>query len=167
MIGLYLEEIEVGRVVQLGSVHFTREAVISFAKKYDPQPFHLDDAAAARGPFGKLTASGWHTAAKWMQCYVATNQAAENETRSLGREPALLGPSPGFTNLRWIKPVCPGDTITYRSTVTGKRDLNSRPEWGLVFALNEGFNQWGELVFSFESKVLTARRPVHRPQLSS
>ena len=102
-----------------------------------------------------------------MQCYVATNQAAENETRSLGREPALLGPSPGFTNLRWIKPVCPGDTITYRSTVTGKRDLNSRPEWGLVFALNEGFNQWGELVFSFESKVLTARRPVHRPQLSS
>ena len=62
-------------------------------------------------------------------------------------------------NLRWLKPVTPGDTITYRSTVTGKRELNSRPEWGLVFSLNEGFNQNGELVFSFEGKVLTPKRP--------
>ena len=167
MIGLYLEEIEVGRAVELGSVDFTREAIIAFAQKYDPQPFHLDDEAAARGPFGKLTASGWHTAANWMKCYVATNQTAEAMLRAEGHEPALLGPSPGLTNLRWIKPVCPGDTITYRITVTGKRELNSRPQWGMVSGLNEGFNQSGELVFSFESKVLTARRPVHRPQLSS
>ena len=158
MIGLYLEEIDAGRVVELGSVHFTREAIIAFAQKYDPQPFHLDDAAAARGPFGKLTASGWHTAANWMKCYVATNQAAEAKMRAQGREPAPLGPSPGFTNLRWIKPVCPGDTITYRTTVTSKRELNSRPEWGIVFSMNEGFNQTGTLVFSFEGKVLTGRR---------
>ena len=78
------------------------------------------------------------------------------------RPPAKLspevGPGPGFTNLKWLKPVYPGDTVRYRSTVTGKRELASRPQWGIVFSLNEGFNQKGELVFSFEGKVLTARR---------
>ncbi len=159
MIGLYLEEMEPGRVVELGSHHFTREAIIAFARQYDPQPFHLDEEAARRGPFGVLSASGWHTAAGWMKCYVATNQAAEAQMRQEGREPAPLGPSPGFTNLRWLKPVTPGDTIAYRSTVTGTRELKSRPGWGLVFSQNEGFNQKGELVFSFEGKVLTPKRP--------
>jgi acyl dehydratase len=159
MMGLYLEEIDVGRVVELGSHHFTREAILDFAQKYDPQPFHLDEEAARRGPFGILSASGWHTAAGWMKRYVATNQAAEAAMRATGREPAPLGPSPGFTNLRWLKPVTPDDTISYRSTVTGKRELASRPGWGLVFSLNEGFNQKGELVYSFEGKVLTPKRP--------
>jgi acyl dehydratase len=159
MIGLYLEEIEEGTVVDLGSHHFTKEAIIEFAKKYDPQPFHLDEEAARTGPLGILSASGWHTASGWMKRYVATNQAAEARMRAEGREPAHLGPSPGFTNLRWLKPVTPGDTITYRSTVTGKRELNSRPGWGMVFSLNEGFNQKEELVFSFEGKVLTPKRP--------
>jgi acyl dehydratase len=159
MIGLFLEEIEIGRVVELGSHHFTKEAIIAFARKYDPQPFHLDEEAALKGPFGKLSASGWHTAAAWMKCYVATNQAAEARIRTEGREPAITGPSPGFTNLRWLKPVCPGDIITYRYTVTGKRELNSRPGWGIVFSLNEGFNQTGELIYSFEGKVLTPKRP--------
>lgn len=159
MIGLYLEDIEVGRVVDLGSHHFTREAIIAFATQYDPQPFHLDDEAARRGPLGVLSASGWHTASAWMKCYVATNQAAEARLRREGSVPAQPGPSPGFTNLRWLKPVTPGDTITFRSTVTGKRELGSRPEWGMVFSLNEGFNQHGELVFSFEGKVLTPKRP--------
>jgi len=159
MIGLYLEEIAEGRVVELGQHHFTREAIIAFAKQYDPQPFHLDDEAARKGPLGVLSASGWHTAAGWMKCYVATNQKAEAKMTAEGRAPAPIGPSPGLTNLRWLKPVTPGDTITYRSTVTGKRELNSRPQWGLVFALNEGVNQKGELVFSFEGKVLTPKRP--------
>ena len=159
MIGLYIEEIEPGRVVDLGSHHFTKEAIVAFAKQYDPQPFHLDDEAARKGPLGVLSASGWHTAAAWMKRYVATNQAAEVEIRAQGREPAPLGPSPGLTNLRWLKPVTPGDTITYRCTITGKRDLNSRPGWGLVFSMNEGINQKGELVFSFEGKVLTPKRP--------
>jgi acyl dehydratase len=159
MIGLYLEEIEKGLTVELGSHHFTREAIIAFAEKYDPQPFHLSEDGGRDGPLGVLSASGWHTASGWMKCYVATNQAAEAKIRAGGREPAPIGPSPGFTNLRWLKPVTPGDTITYRSTVTGKRELNSRPQWGLVFSLNEGFNQRGELVFSFEGKVLTPKRP--------
>jgi acyl dehydratase len=158
MMGLYLEEIEPGFSVDLGSYHFTREAILAFAKKYDPQPFHLDDAAAATGPFGKLSASGWHTASAWMKCYVATNQAAWASIRAEGREPAPLGPSPGFNNLRWLKPVTSGDTIHYRSTVTGKRELNSRPGWGLVFALNEGFDQNGILTFSFEGKALTPKK---------
>lgn len=159
MIGLYLEEIEEGRRVDLGSHHFTKEAIIAFARQYDPQPFHLDEEAARRGPLGVLSASGWHTAAGWMKRYVATNQAAEAKMRDEGREPAPLGPSPGLTNLRWLKPVTPGDTITYSCTVTGKRELKSRPDWGLVFSMNEGINQKGELVFSFEGKVLTPKRP--------
>ncbi|MFT3987409.1 MAG: MaoC family dehydratase [Aestuariivirga sp.] len=153
--GLWLDEIEDGHVVELGSFTFTRETVLDYARKFDPQPFHVDDEAAAKGPFGKLAASGWHTAAAWMKCYVATNQR-EAAARD---NPAPSGPSPGFTNLKWLKPVFPGDTIHYRSTVTGKRELASRPEWGLVFSRNEGFNQQGELVFSFDGKVLTARRP--------
>lgn len=158
MIGLYLEETEVGMVVDLGRHHFTREAIIAFAQKYDPQPFHLSEEGGSKGPLGALSASGWHTASAWMKCYVATNQAAEAKMRSEGREPGLLGPSPGFDNLRWVKPVFAGDTISYRCTVTGKRELKSRPEWGLVFSQNEGFNQKGELVFSFEGKVLTPKR---------
>jgi acyl dehydratase len=158
MIGLHFEDLDVGRVVELGAHHFAREAVVAFARKFDPQAFHLDDDAAARGPFGRLAASGWHTAAGWMACYVATNQAAEARLRATGEPCAPLGPSPGFTNLKWLRPVFPGDTIAYRTTVTGKRELASRPQWGLVFSLNEGFNQNGEAVFSFEGKVLTKRR---------
>jgi len=154
VIGLWLDEIEEGQVVELGSFAFTRENVLAYARKFDPQPFHVDDEAAAKGPFGKLTASGWHTAAAWMKCYVSTNQ----REAAARRNPAPSGPSPGFTNLKWLKPVFPGDTLHYRSTVTGKRELASRPEWGLVFSLNQGFNQNGELVFSFDGKVLTARR---------
>ena len=76
------------------------------------------------------------------------------ETRPLPE----IGPGPGFTNLKWLKPVFPGDTLRHSCKVTGKRELNSRPQWGIVFSLNEGFNQKNELVFSFEGKVLTARR---------
>ena len=158
MLGLYFDEIETGLAVELGSYHFTRENVVAFARKFDPQPFHVDDAAAAIGPFGKLAASGWHTAAGWMKCYVASNQAAEAKRRAQGKAVALAGPSPGFTNLKWLKPVFPGDTLSYRSTITGKREMLARPNWGLVFSFNEGFNQNGELVFSHEDKVLVARR---------
>jgi len=164
MMGFYLDEIEIGLAVELGSHEFTRDNVLKFARKFDPQPFHIDDEAAARGPFGKLAASGWHTAASWMKCYVASNAAAEAGRKAQGRTPMPVGPSPGFTNLKWLKPVYPGDTVTYRSTVTGKRELASRPGWGIVMSLNEGFNQHGELVFSFEGKVLTARRKTPLPR---
>jgi acyl dehydratase len=158
MIGLYLEDIAVGLSVELGSYTFTRESALRFAKAFDPQAFHLDDDAAAKGPFGRLAVSGWHTAAGWMKCYVATNEAARAKLLAEGKTAPELGPSPGFENLKWLKPVFPGDTVTYRSAVTGKRQLASRPQWGLVLSHNEGRNQAGELVFSFDGKVLTRRR---------
>lgn len=154
MIGLYFEEIDVGLNVDLGSYHFTRENILKFAQAFDPQPFHVDDEAAARGPFGRLSASGWHTCSGWMKCFVATNDAA----RAKVKNPPELGPSPGFTNLKWPAPVCPGDTVSYLTRVTGKRELASRPKWGIIESYNEGRNQNGELVLSYEGKILTARR---------
>ena len=158
MLGLFLEDIDEDLSVDLGSYHFTRESIVKFAKKYDPQPFHVDEGAALRGPFGKLSASGWHTASGWMKCFVATNDAARAKLQAAGKTSPEVGPGLGFTNLKWLKPVYPGDTVRYSCKVTGKRDLASRPQWGLVFSLNEGFNQKGDLVFSFEGKVMTPRR---------
>ncbi len=158
MMGLPLEDIEIGAIHDLGHYEFTRENVLHFAGRFDPQPFHLDDAAAARGPFGKLAASGWHTAAAWMKCFVATNQVAEAKRRAEGKSCYTTRPSPGFENLKWVKPVYPGDTISYRLTVSGKRYLASRPDLGMLYSLNEGYNQNGELVFSFDGKVLAAKR---------
>jgi acyl dehydratase len=158
MMGLFYEEIEAGLSVELGSHHFTREAVLAFAKAYDPQRFHVDETAAAAGPYGGLIASGWHTAAAWMKCYMAANEAYRGRRASKGEALPEQGPSPGFVNLKWLKPVRPGDTIGYRAKVTGKRALASRPDWGLVESLNEGINQKGETVYSFEGRVLVQRR---------
>ena len=93
-----------------------------------------------------------------MKCFVDVNDAAQAKMRAAGKVLPEVGPGPGFTNLKWLKPVYPGDTIRYSCRVTGKRDLASRPQWGIVFSMNEGVNQKGELVYSFEGKVLTARR---------
>ena len=153
MIALFYEDIEIGAVISLGSCAFTRESVLAFARKYDPQPFHIDDAAAAASHFGRIPASGWHTAACWMKCYIATLQAALATLPDEQRSHAGQRASPGFTALRWPKPVYPGDTIAYTTSHTSKRLLASRPGWGFAQAHNEGRNQDGELVYSFESKV--------------
>lgn len=158
MMGLAYEDTAVGAGFDLGSYHFTREKILEFARRFDPQPFHVSDAAAAHGPFGKLAASGWHTGAGWMKCYVATNQREEERLRAAGKPAFPVGPSPGFANLKWLKPVYAGDTVSYRVKVTDKRLLASRPAWGMVFTFCEGFNQKGELVFSFEGRALTPRR---------
>jgi acyl dehydratase len=154
MMGLHFNEVDVGRVDELGSYEFTRDAVLKFARAYDPQSFHLSDDAAAKSHFGKLAASGWHTASGWMRCYVDTSMRLAAERP----DPAESGPSPGFTQLKWIKPVHAGDTVSYRTTVTGKREHAGKRDWGLVETLNEGFNQRGELVFSFNGKVLVKKR---------
>ena len=158
MLGLFLEDIDESLSVDLGSYHFSRECILKFARKYDPQPFHVSEEAGLAGPFGALSASGWHTASGWMKCFVATNSTARSKLLAMGKLSPEVGPSPGLTNLKWLKPVYAGDTVSYRCIVTSKRALASRPQWGLVFSMNEGFNQMGELVFSFEGKVLTARR---------
>ncbi len=158
MMGLYFHDIAVGTRVDLGSYHFTRENILAFATQFDPQPFHLSEEAGVMGPFGALSASGWHTAAGWMKCYVAANRVARAKLLAANKSAPESGPSPGFTNLKWLKPVFPSDMVSYRSRATGKRELASKPRWGLVFSLNEGINQNGELVFSFEGKVLVARQ---------
>jgi acyl dehydratase len=158
MKGLYLEDIPIGMQDVLGSHHFTREAVLRFARAFDPQPFHLDDGAAARSHFKALCASGWHTASGWMSCYVTFNERHRQKRARLGERLPDIGPSPGFENMKWLKPVYPGDTVTDVSLVTGKRSLKSREGWGLLLTANTGTNQKGEAVFSFDGKVLVQLR---------
>ena len=158
MMGLGLDDLEIGFAVELGSYAFTRENVLAFARKYDPQPFHVDDEAAAKGPFGRLAASGWHTAAAWMKCYIATLQAALATLSPQDHARAHARASPGFVNLRWPRPVYVGDTVAFTMRATAKRDLASRPSLGFAEFLSEGRNQTGELVYSFEGKVFMPKR---------
>lgn len=158
MMGLWFEEIEAGLGAELGASSFTRAAAIAFAQSFDPQPFHLDDAAAAASHFGRLSVSGWHTGATWMKHYVAMNEQRRGGRGQRGEALPAHGPSPGFTAMRWPKPVYPGDTVTYALRVTGKRPLASRPRWGLVEMHCSGVNQMHEPVFSFEGKVLVERQ---------
>lgn len=156
---LWFEEFESGIRANLGTYAFDHRDITTFAKKYDPQPFHIDEAAATASHFGGLCASGWHTAAAYMKCCAEYNFAGCDAAKARGVVLPPLGPSPGFENLRWSAPVHPGDAITFHNEVTGKRELSSRPDWGLVFARNTGINQHGKTVFSFDGKLLVARRP--------
>jgi acyl dehydratase len=152
----YFEDLAVGEVTELGAHTFTAEEIKAFAGLYDPQPFHLDEAAAAASHFGALCASGWHTAAIWMRLMVRTMQAQDDAP---GAPAARLGPSPGFRDLKWLRPVYAGDTIRYASTLVDKRPSGSRPGWGLVTHRNTGTNQDGVLVFEFQATAFLERRP--------
>ncbi|WP_029003939.1 MaoC family dehydratase [Azorhizobium doebereinerae] len=156
----FFEDTEIGSRQILGAHHFTREEIIGFAQKFDPQPFHVDDEAARRSLFGALCASGWHTAAMWMRCFVDHQMQAMAQAKAAGQTPATFGPSPGFKNLHWLKPVYAGDTITYATEVKDKQVSKSRPKWGLLTAYNTGTNQHGDLVIDFESVVFLERRSV-------
>lgn len=145
----YLKDIAIGTMTELGSYRFEAPDIVAFARAFDPQPFHLDPDAASRSLFGGLCASGWHTAAIWMKLMVASRQRAAEAGVT-----AKLGPSPGFKNLVWSRPVFAGDTVGYRSTIVDRRPSASRPGWGLAFHRNEGINQRGEVVFSFDGCVL-------------
>ena len=158
MIALFHEDIVLGEVTPLGSYVFTRENMLAFARTYDPQAFHLDDVAAAASHFGKLSASGWHTAAAWMKCYIATLQAALASLSPEDYARAHARASPGFVNLRWPRPVFAGDTVTYSMRATAKRDLASRPTLGFAEFHSEGLNQAGKVVYSFEGKVFMPKR---------
>jgi acyl dehydratase len=159
MMGLFLEELREGLEFDLGSYTFTRDNVLRFARAYDPQPFHVDDAAANAGPFGRLAASGWHTAAAWMSCFVATDARHRREREAKGETAAKLGPSPGIRNLRWIRPVFPDDEVTFLLRITSARPLVTRAGWGLASKSTEGVNQQGERVFSFDGMVMVPRLP--------
>ena len=155
----FFEDIRIGHKSEIGHHTFTAEEIKRFAARYDPQPFHLDEAAAARSHFGALCASGWHTAAVCMRMLVERKDRVVAELKARGEPVATWGPSPGFRELKWLKPVYAGDTITYSSEPVEKRESKSRPGWGLMFSRNTGTNQHGELVYSFIGSAFIERRP--------
>jgi len=154
----YFEDLVIGETVEIGQTTFTREAIIDFASKYDPQGFHLDDEAASKSLFGALCASGWHTAAVWLRHNIDHRRRMSDIVEFRGERPAKWGPSPGFEKLKWLKPVYVGDTIRYTSRIVDKVPSRSRPTIGLIISENEGHNQKGELVFCVTTKVFAERR---------
>jgi acyl dehydratase len=154
----FFEDIAIGERYELGSHTFEADAIKAFARRFDPQAFHLDEAAAARTHFGALCASGWHTASAWMGLMVRYHRKADEALRARGEAVAELGPSPGFRDLKWLKPVYAGDTISYSMEVAEKRPSNSRPGWGLLTIRNTGVNQKGEPVISFVSVAFVEQR---------
>lgn len=151
---MYWEDVEIGVTTPLGSHTFTEAEMIRFSLKYDPQPFHIDPAAAKDSFYGGIIASGWHVAAVWMKLMVASAErsAAAGENRA-------GGVSPGFRDLRWIKPTRPGMTLTYDTTTHEKIELKSRPDLGLIRTLNLAVDENGETVMSFTGQVFWPRRP--------
>ncbi|MGX7952706.1 MaoC family dehydratase [Tsuneonella sp. HG249] len=146
----YFEDIEVGKTSRFGRYEVTREEVMEFATKYDPQPFHLDDDAAAATHFRRLSASGWHTCAMTMSMLVSNLK--ENRQAGLG--------SPGVDNLRWLKPVYPGDTLRCETAILEKRRSKSRPEMGLFKSHLKVFNQNDEAVMEMTSNgLIQVRNP--------
>jgi len=143
----YFEDFELGSTEEYGHYEVTREEVLDFAGKYDPQPFHLDDAAAAQTHFKKLCASGWHTCAMTMRMIVDNGQG-----KGKGEG------SPGVSNIKWMKPVYPGDVLRVRSEIIEARPLKSRPVYGLVTIRHHTLNQDDIAVMSFDGAVLYRRR---------
>ncbi|TCQ81005.1 acyl dehydratase [Ochrobactrum sp. BH3] len=149
----FLEE-NLGQDIVIGSYTFSAEEIIDFARKYDPQPFHLDMEAAKNSIFGGLCASGWHTTAVFMKLNVMSIVAATKEVMKRGEVPPTFGPSPGFENLKWMRPVYAGDTITYKRIVHAVRPLTSRPGWSMLSMSTSAFNQDGQRVLSFDNAAM-------------
>lgn len=136
---LYWEDFPAGNVRDCGSTTVSREAILDFARQFDPQPFHVDEQAAKNSLFGGLAASGWHT------CGIAMRLMCDAyllRTTSQG--------SPGIDELRWLKPVRPGDTLRLRMTVLDARPMRSKPHLGLVQSHWELFNQHDDCVLSMK-----------------
>jgi acyl dehydratase len=140
--------------LELGTHRFEADEIIHFARRFDPQIFHTDPEAAKAALFGGLCASGWHTCAMWMRTFVDFWNAETERLAADGIVPPQLGPSPGFKDLSWYRPVFAGDSITYYVTLTASRSLSSRPGWILNTIVCEGVNQDGLPAVKFESTVL-------------
>jgi acyl dehydratase len=156
MMGLFLEELELHRRVALGSYAFTRENMQAYSRKFDPVDFHVDEEAGRASLYGAMTAAGLHVASGWMSCFVKSNTAGREALAAAGKPLPDIGPSPGFKNMKWLKPVYAGDVVSYFTTAIRVRPLASRPGWGIASTCCEGVNQQGILVFSFEGAVMTA-----------
>lgn len=143
----YWEDFTVGRSIDLGCREVTREEVVEFASRYDPQAFHVDAEAAQESIYGGLIASGWHTVAMVMRMMC---DGYLLRSASLG--------SPGIDKLRWLKPVRPGDSLRAQMTVLDARPSMSKPDRGIIKSHWEVFNQDGELVMSMEGLGMFLRR---------
>ena len=154
---MWLEDIPLGNKIVLGSYRFTEENIVAFAKAYDPQGFHVDADAAKTSPYGGIIASGWHTSAVWMKLMIAHRYALLAAGQEVTQDNYV---SPGVRDLRWLKPVRPGTSLTYTTEPFNKVDWPSRPALGLLQSRNEARDETGELYYSFTSQVLIARRPV-------
>ena len=144
----YFEDFNPGDTFELGEIAVTEAEVLEFARRYDPQPFHIDHDAAARSMFGGLIASGWHTASLYMGLLV----------RGLLHDVASLGAG-GLDELRWLKPVRPGDVLRARFTIVSKKVSERHPTRGTFLNRGEMFNQKGECVMTLRWPALVGRRP--------
>jgi acyl dehydratase len=144
----YWDDYEIGQKFDLGSTSFTADEIVDFARQYDPQSFHVDAVAAGQSMFGGLIASGWHVTAKLMRLFV--DNYVDQRT--------ALG-SPGVDEVRWLKPVRPGDTLNAWVECAGKVPSKSRPEMGIVHEQWRATNQKGELVMTLKGTNMVRRRP--------
>jgi acyl dehydratase len=154
----FFEDITIGLRREIGSYTFTADAIKTFAAKFDPQRFHLDEEEGRKSLFGGLAASGWHVGSACMSVLVADGQRQAKEAAARGEEVAVWGPSPGFRDLRWMKPVLAGDTVSFASEVVDKRVSSSRPGWGILQGLTTGTNQRGEQVYSIATTAFVPMR---------
>ncbi len=143
----YFEDFPVGRVFEFGSITVTEPEIIAYARQFDPQTMHTDPVAAANGATGGLIASGWHTIGMMMRMY-ADNILPENGL-----------PAPGVDEVRWLRPVRPGDTLSMRVTIQEARVSQSKPDRGVIRPFSEVLNQHGEVVLTMRPINLVRRRP--------
>jgi len=144
----YFEDFEVGKVIEVGRCTVSEEEIIEFATRFDPQPFHVDREAAANSIYGGIIASGWHTCSMMMRLMV---DGFLKNSSSMG--------SPGLDEIRWLKPVRGGDTLTVTTTALETRPSGSKPDRGVVFTQWTATNQHGETVATVKGRALFGRRP--------
>jgi acyl dehydratase len=149
----YFEDYVPGSVHEYGPIFVSEQDIIAFAKQFDPQDIHVNGEAAARGPFGGLIASGWHTASLMMRLFV------DHYVSSV----AAIA-SPGVDELRWLRPVRPGDSLSVRITVTDARRSRSKPDRGVVYNFVEVLNQNGETVMTLKPMSMLRCRTQVQPE---
>lgn len=149
----FWDRIEPGMVSELGAHTFTREAILDFARAYDPQRFHVDDEAARASIFGGLCASGWHTGAVWMRLNILHGRDEWRRLTGVTDLPAF-GPSPGIRDLNWLRPVYADETVHFRTEVVSKRLSVSRPGWGILTNSSQGALEDSTPVMTMSGAVL-------------
>ncbi|RFC62458.1 MaoC family dehydratase [Fulvimarina endophytica] len=154
----FWDSIELDRTYEMGSHLFTAEDIMDFARRFDPQRFHLDPDVAKKTLLGGLCASGWHTTAVYMKLNVAWRTEMLKEWLAAGGEMPDFGPSPGIKNIRWTRPVYAGETIAYRQRISEKRVSRSRPGWGIIGFAVEAVNPEGLTVMTFDGAAFLATK---------